>query len=350
MSKGVKTLIAVGTLLASVAIGLADTLTGVTPDITILYLIPIILATVYVGLAYGLFVSMVAAAAELIFHTQLGIETGLDLGLDVALHFLVFNLVALLIGRLIVQLRIIRELEEKRSYDLGIAKDVHKSVFVPFPPSYKNLTIASKVAFARELGGDYYHVATVGDKLFFCIADISGKSISAALFSAMLHQNITEALEHTGNLTELVARVNAHIYSALSENMFITLFCCLIDDNGISFVNAGHETPLLYSRQVGDIKRLESRMTLPIGIVPDLGIETKTEPFLAGDVLLAFTDGVTDSENFRDKPYERLEAALYANSDSNPQDIINIVYQRTISDNNDIPFDDIVITCIKRRD
>lgn len=348
MSKLIKTLVALGTLVVALGIGLADALTHISPDITILYLVPIIIATVYLGLAYGLFVSFASAVGELVFHTELGITHGTNLTLDLILHFLVFTLVALLTGRLIVQLRIIRELEQRRGFELDIARTVHTSVFTPYANHYKNLAVVSKVAFARELGGDYYRVATVGDKLFFCIADISGKSISAALFSAMLHQNITEALEHTSNLTELVARVNARIYPSLPENMFITLFCCLFDDTSISFVNAGHETPLLYAKQTDTIERFESRMTLPLGIVPDLVIETKSAPFLAGDILLAFTDGVTDSENFRDMPYERLEASLYANSNSSPQDIVTIIYQKTISGNRGTPFDDIVITAVKR--
>lgn len=348
MSKLIRAIIAIGTLIMAFAIGLADALTGVTPDITILYLIPIILATVYIGLAYGLFVSFAAAIGELVFHTQLGIMHDANSTLDIGFHFLVFALVSLLIGTLITQLRVIRELEQRRDFDLDIAKGVHKSVFTPFPDRYKNLSIASKMEFARELGGDYYHVANTGDKLFFCIADISGKSISAALFSAMLHQNITEALEHTSDLAGIISRVNAHICPALPENMFITLFCSLFDDTSVSYVNAGHETPLLYSRRTDSIKRLSSKLTLPIGIKPELLIETQSEPFLMGDILLAFTDGVTESKNFRDMPYERLEASLYANSNSNPQDIVNVIYQKTILNGRKTPFDDVIIATIAR--
>ncbi|MDI6816387.1 MAG: SpoIIE family protein phosphatase [Actinomycetota bacterium] len=348
MSRLIRTIIAISSLLAAIAIGLADAVVGFSPDVTILYLVPIVAATVYVSLAYGLFVAVTAALAELIFHFRFGAASGISLSLDVTLHFLVFTLTALLIGRLIVQLRVIREFEEKRSYDLEIAQRIHASVFTLFPDRHKDLSIAHKLVFARELGGDYYHIGSVGDRLFFCIADISGKSVSAALFSAMLHQNIIEALEHTDDLTELVKRVNTHIYSTLSESMFITLFCCLFGDESIDFVNAGHETPLLYSSQTDTIKRLVSKEVLPIGIEPELIIETQSAPFLMGDMFLAFTDGVTDSENFRDMPYERLEDVLYANTHSGPHDIVKIIYQKTVSESKKMPFDDIIIAAIKR--
>lgn len=341
-------LITAGALALVVFIGVIDTATGLIPDITILYLVPIVTATVLVGLQYGSFIAVIAAIVELFSNIQVGVGLGITLFLDAGMHFLVFILSAILVDRLLGQLKRVTALEQRRSYDLSIAKGVLESVFTPFPAEYKDLSLGVKIAFSRELGGDYYHFADIDGKLFFCIGDIAGKSVSAALFSALLHRDITNALEDLDTLTAIVRQVNARMHESLPENIFVTLFCARINSGTITFINAGHEPPLLYSKQDKSVRLLETLGTLPLGIAPDLEVKQISIPFTPGDILLAVTDGITESAGFRDNPSEKLESLLRENANANPQDITETIFKNAMPNNTGPPSDDIIVACVKR--
>jgi len=349
MSGVIKALIVIGALALIIIIGFIDFVTGLLPDLTILYLIPIVFVTAFAGMRYGLFVAIAAGIAELTANILFGVDLGIILFFDATLHILVFLLGVFATDRLITQLRAITELEQKRTHDLEIAREIQRSVFTPFPPEYKDLTIGSRITFARELGGDYYHFADFNGKLFFCIADISGKGMAASLFSVLLHESIIDALKHSNSLAGIVSRVNTRMHASLPDNMFITLFCCFINSETISFINAGHEPPLLYSRQYDTVKLLESPTTLPVGIRPDLEIGVISEIFASGDILLAVTDGVTESAAFSEDPFEKLEVLLRGAKDQTPKDIAGIVFNRAIPAGQGFPADDIIVTCIKRQ-
>lgn len=337
------------TLITAVAIGIAD-VSNFLPELTAFVLIPVIIGTYYLGFRYGVFVAMVAAVTELVVHTA--VDPGVrhaQVIFNTATHTFIYILTAALIDRLVRQLRTITNLEAQRNNDLDIAKGVHESVFAPVPGSYGTLSIGSRVAFARELGGDYYNIKGLDEKLFFCIADISGKSTAAALFAALLNQSVTEALEHTSDLTALVNRVNSHISSSLPEDMFVTMFCALISEDELYYVNAGHPPPLLYSKQEGTVKMLQSSNALPVGITPELKIESMIEPFRPGEVLLATTDGITESPAFRERPQEKLEEVLNQNSDAEAQDLTNLIFTKAVPDDMENPLDDIIVVCIKRQ-
>jgi len=341
-------LIVAVTLITAVAIGIAD-VSNFLPELTAFVLIPVIIGTYFLGFRYGVFVAIVAAVTELIVHIELDPAVGhTEVIFNTATHTFIYILTAALIARLVRQLRTITALQAERSNDLDIARGVHESVFSPVPERYETLSIGSKVAFARELGGDYYYFKGLDKRLFFCIADISGKSTAAALFAALLNQSVTEALEHTTDLTALVKRVNSHISSSLPEDMFVTMFCTLISEEELSYVNAGHPPPVLYSKQKESTKMLLSSHAIPIGIGPDLIIESTTEPFRRGDIFLATTDGITESQAFSENPYEKLQTLLDRNADANVRTITETIFNKAVPDHMKNPRDDIVVVCIKR--
>lgn len=349
MSRITQVLITAITLIAAVTIGIVD-VTGYLPEITILALIPIIAGTYYLGFGYGVFVAMIAAVSELIAHLLL--ETGArhtEVIANTISHTFIYILTAALIARLVRQLGTITRLEEQRNNDIDIAQKVHGSVFAPIPSQFGNMSIGSKVAFARELGGDYYFVTSIEERLFICLADISGKSIAAALFAALLNQSVTESLEHTSDLSALVDRINSRISSAFPEDMFVTMFCALISADELSYVNAGHPPPLLYSNQEGSLKLLQSRHALPIGIIPELKIESAIESFRPGEVLLATTDGITESRAFRDRPQEKLKEVLKQNADAEAQDLTDHIFAKAVPEDMKNPLDDVIVICIKRQ-
>lgn len=348
MSRPVRAFILISALALAILIGFADTVTGLIPDLTVFYLTPVIIATVFVGLPFGLLVAVVAAASELSSNILIGLPLGANVIVDALFHLIVFILGAVLVDKLLYQLRTITEFEQRRSYEIDIARGVHQSIFTPFPEQYRDLVVGGKLAFAGELGGDYYYFSDRGDKLFFCIGDISGKGIAAALFSVMLHESIDDALMDADSLPSIFTIVNTHMCAALPEDMFITLFCAFIDDKGIDFINAGHEPPMLYLKRQNTTMLLESESSFPVGIRSDIDIAPRHESLARGDILLAVTDGVTESPAFISDPFGKLRELLYKNRNAEPQHIVDAVFAETMPDNGTHQSDDIVIACIKR--
>ncbi|MCL4473269.1 MAG: serine/threonine-protein phosphatase [Actinobacteria bacterium] len=349
MSRATQISIIAITLLAAVAIGVAD-VSDFLPELTAFVLIPVIAGTYYIGFRYGVFVALAAAVTELIAHIELATGVGhSEVIFNTATHTFIYILTAALIAGLIRQLRTITSLEEQRNTDLELAKAVHESVFAPVPDVYGTLSIGSRVAFARELGGDYYFLKGLDGKLFLCIADISGKSTAAALFAALLNQSVIEALQRTADLSVLVEKVNFSISPSLPEDMFVTMFCAFISDEDLSYVNAGHPPPLLYSKGEGSTKMLLSGDVLPLGVGPDLVIEAVTESFRPGDILLATTDGITESDAFKERSYEKLQALLNRNADADVSELTEAVFSQAVPAGTKNPHDDIIVVCIKRQ-
>lgn len=350
MSRVTRSSIIAITLIFAVSIGIADVSTGYLPEITIFILVPVMAGTYFIGFRFGLSVAIIAAASELVAHLVLEADAKHpEVISSTVAHTFIYILTAALIARLVRQLEIISNLEEQRGRDLDLARSVHESVFTPIPGSFGPLSIGSRVAFARELGGDYYYVNGLDEDLFLCIADISGKSMAAALFAALLDQSVTEALEHTRDLTDLVNRVNSHIGTAFPDDMFVTMFCALISRDALTYINAGAPPPLLYSKQAGSTKTLLSNHVLPVGVDRVLEIETITEQFGPGDILLATTDGITESPAFREKPYELLEELLGGSVDAEARDIAGAIFARAVPESDENPLDDIIVVCVKRQ-
>jgi len=322
-----------------------DILTGTTPDLTILYLAPIVIVTFYFGLVPGIVTSLLAAVLQAYTNVGMGQALRLDVVLDGGLHFFVFVLISVLLNRLLLEYRTIRSLEERRTYEFGLAKEVQKTLFSPPPDRFADLRIAVRLAFAREVGGDYYFFSQLGERLFFGIGDISGKGVPAALFSALLKYSLVDSLASGRDLQETVAIVNERMWQALPENMFVTLFCCFIEPESIVFINAGHVPPLLFSR--GAIEELKTAGTLPIGIKPQLDIQAESRPFLAGNILLAVTDGVTESPLLRDDPVPILQSVLSRHARAGARRISDKVFEAA-TQGVESPTDDIVVACVKR--
>ncbi len=318
-----------------------------TGETVILYLIPVVLATIYLGLPYGLILSIISVSIVFFGH-YLTEEVSYILLTDIMFHFIVFASAAIFVDYLMKQLTSVKELEQKRHYDLSLAREVHQSVFAPVPKENAFLTIGNRVAFSKELGGDYYYLADMGDRLFYCIADISGKSIAAALFSALLHDAVINSLEDQVALVDIIGAVNGRLYTALPEDVFITMFCAFIEPERIKYINAGHEPPLLYSAKQKQVGFLLGGASLPLGIHPFPELTLQEQYFASGDILLAVTDGVTDSDYYRKNPFRMLQADLENNTERTPKDIVDEIFAKS-SGPAEYPTDDIIITCMKRK-
>jgi phosphoserine phosphatase RsbU/P len=339
--------IAVGVVLGVVFVGWLDNATGLRPDVTVLYLVPIGVVTYEFGLWPGIAVALASAVVEILAHpggTRIGDATVIA---DALTHLAVFVLAAVAVARLLTQLRRIRHLEQRRNLDLSIARDVHAGYLQPPRTERTDVSLGFRLAFAFELGGDYFHVSDTDRGLFVSIGDISGKGTTAALFTVALHGQMLGAIGRGPSPAEVVRSVNQRMYRLTPAQMFVTLFCALIDDGRMEFVNAGHEPPLLLPPSAEEPLPLMTEGTLPVGIEPDTVAATKTVAFPPGSVLLAVTDGVTDSYRLAPDARSTVERLLLQHRDEDAQRIADVVFEAAAAPQGESQRDDIIVLCVR---
>ncbi|HSK47894.1 MAG TPA: SpoIIE family protein phosphatase [Coriobacteriia bacterium] len=273
-----------------------DVLTGESPDLSGLYLVPVVLVAYWLGMWPGLTVAVIVLLAELLAHP---FEHRADVIVHAGTHAATYAFAAFVTARLRSQLGQIRELEKRRQYDLEVARRLQQSVEETYRPSGRlPFEVASHVVPARELGGDFVLIRESLHGLFVCIADISGHGIPAALFEALLQDAVNGALVETDDPEEVIATVNSRMYGTLPGEMFITMLCCLFSEEHLLFVNAGHEPALLVQSAGGHSTELCSPSGMPLGVRDGLRVPATDVTLDSGAMVLLFTDGITDSAGF----------------------------------------------------
>jgi sigma-B regulation protein RsbU (phosphoserine phosphatase) len=191
------------------------------------------------------------------------------------------------------------EVDRRVARDMEIAREVQARLFPQFLPLLKTLQYIGACIQARVVGGDYYDFLDLGaGRLGIVLADIAGKGIAAALLMANLQANLRSrfmvALEDPH---QLLQSVNQLFVENTPEDSYATLFYADYDDANhcLRYANCGHNPPLLL-RANGNIERLEPTATV-LGLFREWNCEVKKVAIGAGDLLVIYTDGVTEALN-----------------------------------------------------
>lgn len=205
---------------------------------------------------------------------------------------------------------------ERINGELNIARDIQMNILpkgVPPLPPRDRFDLHALIEPAREVGGDFYDYFPVDDdRLCFVIADVSGKGVPAALFMAM-SMTLLKATAREGLPPERVlAKVNEELSRDNEVNMFVTLFCGILDTSTgeLVFANAGHNPPLVL-RSPGDVAFLKTVNGLALGVMEGAPYRRESLRLEAGDALLLYTDGVTEAMDPADELFgdQRLHRA-----------------------------------------
>lgn len=184
----------------------------------------------------------------------------------------------------------------RRQVELKSATEIQKSFLPHSPPKVSGYDIHACTYPAREVGGDFYDYISMDDgTVGLVIADVSGKSVPAAIFMALSCTTVRVSSRWAGRPHQAVEQVNSLINRYAESGMFFSLFYAVINpDNGlISYVNAGHPRPVLF-RSDGTVEELP--LTGPIVGFMDEQVYTDEEISLEdGDLLVCYTDGVTEA-------------------------------------------------------
>lgn len=182
--------------------------------------------------------------------------------------------------------------------ELRLASQVQRSLLPP-PFFHPRLDVAREYIPVREIGGDYYDLVPLGgDRLAFALGDVMGKGVPAALLAANLKACLRAHLQSEAIApAELIARVNRLFWEVTPKGLFASLFFGVLDLAGgvLEFVNAGHDHPFLV-RSDGTLRDLDEGGTV-LGLLEDSRYERGVMAVEQGDLLVLFTDGLTDRTN-----------------------------------------------------
>ncbi len=213
--------------------------------------------------------------------------------------------------------------QEKLNRDLALAVEVQRRLLPEQPPDTAGAELAAVSLPARGIGGDYYDFLDAGDhRIGIALADIAGKGIAAALIMAVVQASLRIlSTEKNISLPQLAVRMNQFLHRSTKPNSYATFFYAQVDEQSrqLRYVNAGHNPPYLIrsvhvapgSTSAVEIEELSSGGTV-LGLLPQVSYEEAAVDLRPGDVLVAFTDGVTEALNPNDEEFgeERLKNLL----------------------------------------
>jgi serine phosphatase RsbU (regulator of sigma subunit) len=218
--------------------------------------------------------------------------------------------------------------QERLRRELMLASEVQKRLFPENSPATASLQLAGICVPARGVGGDYYDFLDLGGhRMGIALADVAGKGIAAALIMSVVQASMRSLAGAEGvSLAELASKMNRLLHRSTGSNSYATFFYAQVDEHTrqMRYVNAGHNPPFLlrngethsaipFVASTAPIEELSTGGTI-IGMFAQSSYEEAILDLHSGDILLAFTDGVTEALNPQDEEFgeDRLKEALRA--------------------------------------
>jgi sigma-B regulation protein RsbU (phosphoserine phosphatase) len=262
--------------------------------------------------------------------------------------------------------------------EMEIAREIQHSFLPQTFPESPDLEIAAAMHPAREVGGDFYDVIPLsGGRLGVLVGDVSGKGVPAALYMALARtllrshslsarpRYLTDALEsahirrlmHSGSLGALAAlgaiqETNDYLTSHHSEScMFLTLFYAVYEPQIglLTYVNAGHNPPLLYNALTGEQDWIQPT-DMAIALMPGRPFEAQERRLRPDDVLVLYSDGVTEAFNAEGEMFEqeRLAAVVQARQEASAQELLGAIEAEVAAFAGGVPQSDDITLLVMR--
>ena len=242
--------------------------------------------------------------------------------------------------------------------DLEIARDVQRAAFPEQPPVIPGLNVASFYKPALCVGGDYYDFLPFRDGAWgIAIGDVSGKGIAAALVMASLQGSLrAQTWQPRSDPERLMANVNRLVWEFSPQHFFASLFYAEYQPQSrvLRYVNAGHNPPIMLRRNHNRCALLPlTAGCAPVGLIEDCPFTSTTFRLEIDDVLVAYTDGLTESENSEGTAfgYKRLESMLAGCCSQNPHQVLQLILDELSAHSAGCPqADDITVVVMQVED
>jgi sigma-B regulation protein RsbU (phosphoserine phosphatase) len=231
--------------------------------------------------------------------------------------------------------------------ELELASQMQAMLFPRFLPNDDKLETAALYLPHQQVGGDYYDFIQINEnEVAFCMADVSGKGVSAALLMSNFQANLRALFNHTTSLTELVKDLNQKVMSNANGEKFITLFIGKynIVTRVLTYLNAGHNPPVMAD---GNSVSLLKVGCTGLGMFDELiKVKEGIVNITPGTVIVCYTDGVVEVENDKEEDFsiEQLTDMIRKNLDLGMKDLNELIIQKINEHKGELPYvDDIAL-------
>ncbi len=241
---------------------------------------------------------------------------------------------------------------QRMVHDLKRATEIQQNFLPKTTPVFPGFEVTGFNDPCFEVGGDYFDfVERAENRLGFAIGDVSGKGMGAALLMATVRASFRAHLETQRDLQTLIGCLNATILQSSNSNNFVSFVYGEIDSatGQVEYVNAGHNPPMLV-RVSGEVERLKPD-GLILGVFPNAKYRQSAVTMAAGDLLVAFSDGVTETQNEAGEEFgeERLIPLLQENRGRSAAELQNLVRGSIKAFAGKAPqYDDVTLVVFKR--
>jgi sigma-B regulation protein RsbU (phosphoserine phosphatase) len=217
--------------------------------------------------------------------------------------------------------------------DIEVANKIQQKLLPKEAPNLQGYNLYGKNITAQSIGGDYYDFIQLDDyRWVICLGDVSGKGLPASLLMSNLQALIRGELPCHHSPGRLLKSVNKKLYENTDADKFATVFLGILDtrSQSLTYSNAGHEYPFVIHSDKS-YNRLKTG-GMPIGVMGNQTFEEKSIELHAGDKLIAYSDGITDSRDNKNREFgeNRLEKLLLNKTDSTASVLINSIFDASI--------------------
>lgn len=222
---------------------------------------------------------------------------------------------------------------EAYTREMATARQIQKSLMPDIPPLVRGVRMACRSIPAHLVGGDYYDFFRWDDSsLDLVIADVSGHSLGSALIMVAARSTLRAHAFRSGNAAEALAVVNELLYDDLTRaELFVSMFYAKFSTETrlLTYANGGHNPPLLLRCGQPESIGLDAD-GMVLGVLKGVAFEEKSIRLKEGDVLVFYTDGITESQSHAGELFgaERLYRAVHSLRGAPPEDIIDGVFRR----------------------
>ena len=217
--------------------------------------------------------------------------------------------------------------------ELHVASNIQMQMLPKQMPAERDdIDIYGFLLPAREVGGDLFDYFVRDEKLFFCIGDVSGKGVPAAILMAVIHTWVRATATHQSNPAQIMRAINEAACEGNESNMFVTLFIGILDlpTGRLCYCNAGHDAPVILNEELR-VKNeefaaaLEVKANLPIGIFSDFSYEMQETTIDSGSMIFLYTDGLTEAMNKGRKQFgiNRVMTLLNRTTETSPKQLLD---------------------------
>lgn len=181
--------------------------------------------------------------------------------------------------------------------ELTIAHNIQMALLPQSFPERSDIDLYASQTPARDVGGDLYDYFVHEGRLVFCIGDVSGKGVPAALLMAVMRSMFRSEAHRADRAADIVDAMNRNLCEEYTGGDFVTMFVGILDltTGHLDYCNAGHALPILTGCLM-DVKR-----NLPVGALSDWDYEGQQTQLQPGDMLFLYTDGLSEAENSKEK-------------------------------------------------